>query len=63
MRNGGVSITTAIPPMGRWRDGVLGQREKGVLMDFNSTPHLLQALLVCICVILFVMGFKAGNMM
>lgn len=30
-------------------------------MDWSNTNHLLQALLVCGCVFMVVIGFNAGN--
>lgn len=30
-------------------------------MDWNNTSHLLQALMVCCCVFMFVMGYRAGD--
>lgn len=30
-------------------------------MDWANTNHLLQALLVCICVLMLVMGYRAGD--
>lgn len=30
-------------------------------MDWSNVAHLLQALLVAVCVLMFVVGFNAGN--
>lgn len=30
-------------------------------MDWSNVSHLLQAVLVAVCVVMFVMGFNAGN--
>lgn len=30
-------------------------------MDWSNTTHLLQALLVCVCVVMVVLGINAGN--
>jgi len=32
-------------------------------MDWSSTPHLLQAMLVAVCVLMLVMGYNAGRRM
>lgn len=30
-------------------------------MDWNNTNHLLQAALVCVCVVMFVLGYRMGD--
>lgn len=30
-------------------------------MDWTNTAHLLQALLVAVCVLMFVLGYRAGD--
>lgn len=30
-------------------------------MDWSNTAHVVQALIVAVCVIAFVMGFRAGD--
>jgi len=30
-------------------------------MDWTSVPHLLQALLIGMCMVMFVMGYRAGD--
>jgi len=30
-------------------------------MDWNNTNHLLQALLVCCCGVMFVIGYRSGD--